>query len=652
MPRHTLLASAVLLAMTFQAHAWTIDSDSWFYADQVLTGSQSASEPIETSLFPLQDSGVGGMNNLNVTARAAHNLVGDEIRLSNTTFIVDRPLGAKLNAGTLSAVYLTGSSDIGTLVAANNTLRLSGAQSDDADTYRVSTVLITGQYSAPTSIDTVSATGNVLDIRSADMAYTDRRTLPTISSVRSEGDVQIKRFVAENNAVRIADSTLSVNVLGVGASVTESAQTIGNSIAIQDSAFVGDRSFDVAAVSMLGSDTGSLASQQSSVVISNVTLDGQSSYSIEADHLQSAISVFSSDASVILDNFQTDANSTGHIYASRVQGRHNAEALNGTLTIRHSSVTGTLRGSLVSLSLLYGDTSFGSVVAHNNALEVSDSTLGENLSEDSTTAYGVEATSGTPASFELHSNRVSISDSTIQGSWQIVGASASGDIDFFNPQQSTAVFTNNAVILSNVKMQEGDADISGISAENLLSAQAVGTTIQIAGSEVSSVYGVSLDSVESAQAIGTSVQIAGSELNSVYGVRLSSVDSTSIQDTTVAVTDHSVVNTIIGVSARSSDHVDIVNTSIVIADSTVKGTVSLARLGGETSLGTSSGNTLTLSNATVGSVMGVYGDYSSQDSFGEDSRLILSGNNTVENYLTHFDNVDFYVTKENAQLRS
>ena len=60
----------------------------------------------------------------------------------------------------------------------------------------------------------------------------------------------------------------------------------------------------------------------------------------------------------------------------------------------------------------------------------------------------------------------------------------------------------------------------------------------------------------------------------------------------MAVTDRSVVNTIIGVSARSSDHVDIVNTSIVIADSTVKGTVSLARLGGETSLGTSSGNTL------------------------------------------------------------
>lgn len=648
MPRHTLLASAVLLAMTFQAHAWTIDSDSWFYADQVLTASQSASEPIETSLFPLQDSGVGGMNNLNVTARAAHDLVGDEIRLSNTTFIVDRPLGVKLNAGTLSAVYLTGSSDIGTLVAANNTLRLSGALSDDADTYRVSTVLITGQYSAPTSIDTVSATGNVLDIRSADMAYTDRRTLPTISSVRSEGDVQIKRFVAENNAVRITDSTLSVNVLGVGASVTERAQTIGNSIAIQDSAFVGDRSFDVAAVSMLGSDTGSLASQQSSVVISNVTLDGQSSYSIEADHLQSAISVFSSDASVILDNFQTDANATGHIYASCVQERHNAEALNGTLAIRHSSVTGTLGGSLVALSSLNSDLTFGSVVAHNNALEISDSTLGENLSDDSASAYGVEATSGTPASFDLHSNRVSISDSTIQGSWQIVGASASGDIDFFNPQQSTAVFTNNSVILSNTQTQDGDADIFGILAENLLSAQAVGTTVQIADSEVSSVYGVSLDSVESAQAIGTSVQIAGSELNSVYGVRLSSVDSTSIQDTTVAVTDHSVVNTIIGVSARSSDHVDIVNTSIVIADSTVKGTVSLARLGGETSLGTSSGNTLTLSNATVGSVMGVYGDYSSQDSFGEDSRLILSGNNTVENYLTHFDNVDFYVTKENA----
>ena len=520
----------------------------------------------------------------------------------------------------LSWSFQYASSDIGTLVAANNTLRLSGALSDDADTYRISTVLITGQYSAPTSIDTVSATGNVLDIRSADMAYTDRRTLPTISSVRSEGDVQIKRFVAENNAVRIADSTLSVNVLGVGASVTESAQTIGNSIAIQNSAFVGDRSFDVAAVSMLGLDTGSLASQQSSVVISNVTLDGQSSYSIAADQLQSAISVSSSDASVILDNFQTDASATGHIYASLLQGRHNAEALNGTLDIRHSSVTGTLRGSLISLSLLYGDTSFGSVVAHNNALEVSDSTLGENLSEDSATAYGVEATSGTPASFELHSNRVSISDSTIQGSWQIVGASASGDVDFFNPQQSTAVFTNNAVILSNVKMQEGDADISGISAENLLSAQAVGTTIQIAGSEASS----------------------------VYGVRLNSVDSASIENTTVAVTDHSVMNTIIGVSARSSDRVDIVNTSIVIADSTVKGTVSLARLGGETSLGTSSGNTLTLSNATVGSVMGVYGGYSSQDSFGEDSRLILSGNNTVENYLTHFDNVDFYVTKENA----
>lgn len=348
-------------------------------------------------------------------------------------------------------------------------------------------------------------------------------------------------------------------------------------------------------------------------------LNGESSYSIAADQLQSAISVSSSDASVILDNFQTDAKATGQIYASYLHGRHNAEALNGTLAIRHSSVTGTLGGSLVALSLLYGDTSFGSVVAHNNALEISDSTLGENLSDDSASAYGVEATSGTPTSFDLSSNSVSISDSTIKGSWQIVGASASGDI-VFNPQQSTAVFTNNSVTLSNTKTQESDADISGILAKNLLSVQSVGTTVQIADSEVSA----------------------------VYGVRLSSVDSTSIQDTTVAVTDHSVVNTIISVSARSSDHVDIVNTSIVIADSTVKGTVSLARLGGETSLGTSSGNTLTLSNATVGSVMGVYGGYSSQDSFGENSRLILSGNNTVENYLTQFDNVDFYVTKENA----
>ena len=647
MPQHTLLASAVLLTMTLQAHAWTIDSDSWFYADQVLTGSQAASEPVDSTLFPLANSEAGHMANLRVSATVGHDLVGNEVHLNNSMLTVNRPLDSEMGVGRLSAVQVSGSSDIGTLYLSDNTLRLSGALGEDSDTYEIATALIADQ----TNVDSLRASGNLLEVNSANLAYTRQgSSIPDIGSVLREkySTGVIKELSADHNAVRITNSELSVNISAVSAQVTESAQTIGNSIAIQDSAFVGDRSFDVAAVSMLGSDTGSLASQQSSVVISNVTLDGQSSYSIEADHLQSAISVFSSDASVILDNFQTDANATGHIYASRVQGRHNAEALNGRLDIRHSSVTGTLRGSLVSLSLLYDDTSFGSVVAHTNALEVSDSTLGENLSEDSATAYGVEATSGTPASFELHSNRLSISDSTIQGSWQIVGASASGDIDFFNPQQSTAVFTNNSVILSNTQTQDGDADIFGILAENLLSAQAVGTTVQIADSEVSSVYGVSLDSVESAQAIGTSVQIAGSELNSVYGVRLSSVDSTSIQDTTVAVTDHSVVNTIIGVSARSSDHVDIVNTSIVIADSTVKGTVSLARLGGETSLGTSSGNTLTLSNATVGSVMGVYGDYSSQDSFGEDSRLILSGNNTVENYLTHFDNVDFYVTKENA----
>lgn len=617
MPRHTLLASAVLLAMTFQAHAWSLNSDIWYYADQVLTGSQAASEPVDSTLFPLANPEAGHMPNLWVSATLGHDLAGNEVRLDNSTLTVSRPLGSELTAGRLSAVQVTGASDIGTLYLRNNTLKLSGALAEDTDTYEIATALITDQ----TNIDSLTASGNLLEIDQANLAYTRQGSLPDIGSFLRENlsSVTIGQLAADHNAVRITNSELSVNVFAVRASVTESAQTLDNSVVIQDSTFVGDHQFDVIAVNGLGSDTGSLASQQSSVVISNVKHDGQSFYSIAADQLQLAISVSSSDASVILDNFQTDANATGQICASNLQGRHNAEALNGTLAIRHSSVTGTLGGSLVALSLLYGDTSFGSVVAHNNALEISDSTLRENLSDDSASAYGVEATSGTPTSFDLSSNSVSISDSTIKGSWQIVGASASGDI-VFNPQQSTAVFTNNSVTLSNTKTQESDADISGILAKNLLSVQSVGTTVQIADSEVSA----------------------------VYGVRLSSVDSTSIQDTTVAVTDHSVVNTIIGVSARSSDHVDIVNTSIVIADSTVKGTVSLARLGGETFLGTSSGNTLTLSNATVGSVMGVYGGYSSQDSFGENSRLILSGNNTVENYLTHFDNVDFYVTKENA----
>lgn len=646
MPRHTLLASAVLLTMTLQAHAWTIDSESWFYADQVLTGSQSASEPIDSSLFPLETPEAGQMANLGVSATVGHDLVGNEVHLNNSTLTVNRPLDSEMGVGRLSAVQVSGSSDIGTLYLSDNTLRLSGALSEDSDTYEIATALIADQ----TNVDSLRASGNLLEVNSADLAYTRAGSIPDIGSVLRErySTGVIEELSADHNAVRITDSKLSVNIFAVSVQVTESAQTLANSIAIQDSTFVGDHHFDVIAVNGLGSDTGSLASQQSSVVISNVKHNGQSSYSIAADQLQSAISVSSSDAGVILDNFQTDANATGDIYASNLQGRHNAEALNGTLDIRHSTVTGTLGGSLVALSSLNSDQTFGSIAAHNNVLAISDSTLGENLSADSATAYGVETTSGTPASFDLHSNRVAISDSTIQGSWQIVGASASGDIDFFNPHQSTAVFTNNSVILSNTQTQEGDADIFGILSENLLSAQAVGTTVQIADSEVSSVYGVSLDSVESAQAIGTSVQIAGSEVNSVYGVRLSSVDSTSIQDTTIAVTDHSVVSTIIGVSARSSDRVDIVNTSIVIADSTVTGTVSLARLGGKTFLGTSSGNTLTLSNATVGSVLGVYGDYSSQDSFGENSRLILSGNNTVENYLTHFDNVDFYVTKENA----
>lgn len=618
MPRHTLLASAVLLAMTFQAHAWSLNSDIWYYADQVLTGSQAASEPVDSTLFPLANPEAGHMPNLWVSATLGHDLAGNEVRLDNSTLTVSRPLGSELTAGRLSAVQVTGASDIGTLYLRNNTLKLSGALAEDTDTYEIATALITDQ----TNIDSLTASGNLLEIDQANLAYTRQGSLPDIGSFLRENlsSVTIGQLAADHNAVRITNSELSVNVFAVRASVTESAQTLDNSVVIQDSTFVGDHQFDVIAVNGLGSDTGSLASQQSSVVISNVKHDGQSFYSIAADQLQSAISVSSSDASVILDNFQTDAKATGQICASNLQGRHNAEASNGTLDIRHSSVTGTLRGSLVALSSLNSDLTFGSVVAHNNTLAINDSTLGENLSDDSASAYGVEATSGTPASFDLHSNRLSISDSTIQGSWQIVGASASGDIDFFNPQQSTAAFTNNSVILSNTQTQDGDADIFGILAENLLSAQAVRTTVRIADSEVSS----------------------------VYGVRLSSVDSTSIQDTTVAVTDHSVVNTIIGVSARSSDHVDIVNTSIVIADSTVKGTVSLARLGGETSLGTSSGNTLTLSNATVGSVMGVYGGYSSQDSFGENSRLILSGNNTVENYLTHFDNVDFYVTKENA----
>lgn len=617
MPRHTLLASAVLLAMTFQAHAWSLNSDIWYYADQVLTGSQAASEPVDSTLFPLANPEAGHMPNLWVSATLGHDLAGNEVRLDNSTLTVSRPLGSELTAGRLSAVQVTGASDIGTLYLRNNTLKLSGALAEDTDTYEIATALITDQ----TNIDSLTASGNLLEIDQANLAYTRQGSLPDIGSFLRENlsSVTIGQLAADHNAVRITNSELSVNVFAVRASVTESAQTLDNSVVIQDSTFVGDHQFDVIAVNGLGSETGSLASQQSSVVISNVKHDGQSFYSIAADQLQSAISVSSSDASVILDNFQTDAKATGQIYASYLHGRHNAEASNGTLDIRHSTVTGTLRGSLVALSSLNSDLTFGSVVAHNNTLAINDSMLGENLSDDSASAYGVEATSGTPTSFDLSSNSVSISDSTIKGSWQIVGASASGDI-VFNPQQSTAVFTNNSVTLSNTKTQESDADISGILAKNLLSVQSVGTTVQIADSEVSA----------------------------VYGVRLSSVDSTSIQDTTVAVTDHSVVNTIISVSARSSDHVDIVNTSIVIADSTVKGTVSLARLGGETYLGTSSGNTLTLSNATVGSVMGVYGDYSSQDSFGENSRLILSGNNTVENYLTHFDNVDFYVTKENA----
>lgn len=618
MPRHTLLASAVLLAMTFQAHAWSLNSDIWYYADQVLTGSQAASEPVDSTLFPLANPEAGHMPNLWVSATLGHDLAGNEVRLDNSTLTVSRPLGSELTAGRLSAVQVTGASDIGTLYLRNNTLKLSGALAEDTDTYEIATALITDQ----TNIDSLTASGNLLEIDQANLAYTRQGSLPDIGSFLRENlsSVTIGQLAADHNAVRITNSELSVNVFAVRASVTESAQTLDNFVAIQDSTFVGEKSFEIAAVKALDSDTGSLASQQSSVVIDNVQLNGESSYSIAADQLQSAISVSSSDASVILDNFQTDAKATGQICASNLQGRHNAEASNGTLDIRHSSVTGTLRGSLVALSSLNSDLTFGSVVAHNNTLAINDSTLGENLSDDSASAYGVEATSGTPASFDLHSNRLSISDSTIQGSWQIVGASASGDIDFFNPQQSTAVFTNNSVILSNTQTQDGDADIFGILAENLLSAQAVRTTVRIADSEVSS----------------------------VYGVRLSSVDSTSIQDTTVAVTDHSVVNTIIGVSARSSDHVDIVNTSIVIADSTVKGTVSLARLGGKTSLGTSSGNTLTLSNATVSSVRGVDSDCSPQNSFGENSRLILSGNNTVENYLTQFDNVDFYVTKENA----
>lgn len=617
MPRHTLLASAVLLAMTFQAHAWSLNSDIWYYADQVLTGSQAASEPVDSTLFPLANPEAGHMPNLWVSATLGHDLAGNEVRLDNSTLTVSRPLGSELTAGRLSAVQVTGASDIGTLYLRNNTLKLSGALAEDTDTYEIATALITDQ----TNIDSLTASGNLLEIDQANLAYTRQGSLPDIGSFLRENlsSVTIGQLAADHNAVRITNSELSVNVFAVRASVTESAQTLDNSVVIQDSTFVSEKSLEIAAVKVLDSDTGSLASQQSSVVIDNVQLNGESSYSIAADQLQSAISVSSSDASVILDNFQTDAKATGLIYASYLHGRHNAEALNGTLDIRHSTVTGTLRGSLVALSSLNSDLTFGSVVAHNNTLAINDSMLGENLSDDSASAYGVEATSGTPTSFDLSSNSVSISDSTIKGSWQIVGASASGDI-VFNPQQSTAVFTNNSVTLSNTKTQESDADISGILAKNLLSVQSVGTTVQIADSEVSA----------------------------VYGVRLSSVDSTYIQDTTVAVTDHSVVNTIISVSARSSDHVDIVNTSIVIADSTVKGTVSLARLGGETSLGTSSGNTLTLSNATVGSVMGVYGGYSSQDSFGENSRLILSGNNTVENYLTQFDNVDFYVTKENA----
>ena len=303
MPRHTLLASAVLLAMTFQAHAWTIDSDFWFYADQVLTGSQSASEPIDSTLFPLANSEAGHMANLRVSATVGHDLVGNEVHLNNSMLTVNRPLDSEMGVGRLSAVQASGSSDIGTLYLSDNTLRLSGALGEDSDTYEIATALIADQ----TNVDSLRASGNLLEVNSANLAYTRQgSSIPDIGSVLREkySTGVIKELSADHNAVRITNSELSVNIFAVSAQVTESAQTIGNSIAIQDSAFVGDRSFDVAAVSMLGSDTGSLASQQSSVVISNVTLDGQSSYSIAADELQSAISVSSSDAGVILIIFK------------------------------------------------------------------------------------------------------------------------------------------------------------------------------------------------------------------------------------------------------------------------------------------------------------------------------------------------------------
>lgn len=283
MPRLTLLASAVLLAMTFQAHAWSLNSDIWYYADQVLTGSQAASEPVDSTLFPLANPEAGHMPNLWVSATLGHDLAGNEVRLDKSTLTVSRPLGSELTAGRLSAVQVTGASDIGTLYLRNNTLKLSGALAEDTDIYEIATALITDQ----TNIDSLKASGNLLEIDQANLAYTRRGSLPDIGSFLRENlsSVTIGQLAADHNAVRITNSELSVNVFAVRASVTESAQTLDNSVVIQDSTFVGDHQFDVIAVNGLGSDTGSLASQQSSVVISNVKHDGQSFYSIAADQL-------------------------------------------------------------------------------------------------------------------------------------------------------------------------------------------------------------------------------------------------------------------------------------------------------------------------------------------------------------------------------
>ena len=77
---------------------------------------------------------------------------------------------------------MTGASDIGTLYLRNNTLKLSGALAEDTDTYEIATALITDQ----TNIDSLTASGNLLEIDQANLAYTRQGSLPDIGSFLRE----------------------------------------------------------------------------------------------------------------------------------------------------------------------------------------------------------------------------------------------------------------------------------------------------------------------------------------------------------------------------------------------------------------------------------------------------------------------------------